>query len=51
MSGKETSTQSVAMPSYLGALSAGTALADAFFFDCMKMSSAKDISSALNRRS
>ena len=42
-------TRSVAMPSYLGALSAGKfaaalLLAAAFFFDFMKMPSAKDVS-------
>ena len=48
---------SIAMSSYLGALSAGnlycgfTVLAAAYFLNCMKMSSAKDVSSALNRRS
>ena len=48
-------TPSVAMPSHFGALSAGNfmaalLLAAAFFSHCMKMSSVKDVSSALNRR-
>ena len=49
-------TLSIAIPSYLGALSVGNfmaalLLAAAFFFHCMKMSTAKDVSSTLNRRS
>ena len=49
-------TQSVARPSYLvrcqrEIFTAALLLAAAFFFDCMKMSSAKDVSSTLNRRS
>ena len=50
-------TQSVAMPSYFGVLLPGNhfmaalLLSAGFFFVCMKMSNAKDISSALNRRS
>ena len=50
-------TRSVAMPSYLGTLLAGnlyhgfTVQATAVFFNCMKISSAEDLSSALNRRS
>ena len=42
------------MPSYLGALSVGNiyrgfTVGCCFLFECMKMSGAKDVSSALNR--
>ena len=51
-----TMTWSVARPPYLGALSAGNLsmtllLATVFFFDYLKISSAKDVSTALNRQS
>ena len=48
-------TRSVARPSYLGVLWAGNwvalLLATVFFFDCLKISSVKDVSTARNRRS
>ena len=51
-------TWNVAMPSCLGALTArqeisttALLLATALFYDCMKMSSAQDVSFALNRQS